>query len=249
MCWTRAATPIISTCRRTARRCTTDDTLERGTAYAGLDWRWPFVAEGSAGHSYVIQPIAQVVLQPYGGNPAGLRQEDSQDFEFDDNNVFSFNQLPGYDIIESGPRTNVGAMAEALFPGGEVEAQLGQTYRLKPDPLLAAFSGNSGTASDLVGSLSVKFPHLDITDRFDVDRSNGSVRRHEIYVTGSYDRSSLQVSYIQLPQTVSSLGLPSREEINAQARRECVAELAGIRGRPARSGQQPVPQYRIRHGL
>ncbi|HEX4271831.1 MAG TPA: LPS assembly protein LptD [Rhizomicrobium sp.] len=196
---------------------TSDSMLERGTAYAGLDWRWPFVAESSPGHSYVIQPIAQVVLQPYGGNPAGLRVEDSQDFEFDDDNVFSFNQLPGYDIIESGPRANVGAMAEALFPGGEVEAQLGQTYRLKPDPVLAAFSGNTGTASDVVGSLSVKFPHLDITDRFDVDRGDGTVRRHEIYVTGSYDRSSLQVSYIQLPQTVSSLGLPSRQEINAQA--------------------------------
>jgi LPS-assembly protein len=196
---------------------TSDDTLERGTAYAGLDWRWPFVAESSPGHSYVIQPLAQVVLQPYGGNPTGLRMEDSQDFEFDDNNVFSFNQLPGYDIIESGPRTNVGAMAEALFPGGEVEAQLGQTYRLKPDPVLAAFSGNNGTASDLVGSFSVKFPHLDITDRFDVDRGDGTVRRHEIYVTGSYGRSSLQVSYIQLPQTVSSLGLPSRKEINTQA--------------------------------
>jgi LPS-assembly protein len=196
---------------------TSDSTLERGTAYAGLDWRWPFIAQSSPGHSYIIQPIGQVVLQPYGGNPTGLRQEDSQDFEFDDNNVFSFNQLPGYDIIESGPRANVGAMAEALFPGGEVEAQLGQTYRLKPDPLLASFLGNTGTSSDLVGSFSVKFPHLDITDRFDVDRSDGTVRRHEIYVTGSYDRSSVQVSYIQLPQTVSSLGLPSREEINAQA--------------------------------
>jgi LPS-assembly protein len=194
----------------------TPSTLERGTAYAGLDWRWPFVSEGSAGHSYIIQPIAQAVLQPYGGNPAGLRQEDSQDFEFDDNNVFSFNQLPGYDIIESGPRANVGVMADALFPGGKIEAQLGQTYRLKSDPLLVAFTGNSGTASDIVGSLSVQFPHLDVTDRFDVDRSSGSVRRHEIYVTGSYDRSSLQISYIQLPQTVSSLGLPSRQEINAQ---------------------------------
>jgi LPS-assembly protein len=196
---------------------TSDNNVERGTAYAAIDWRWPFVAQSSPGHSYILQPIAQVVLQPYGGNPTGLRQEDSQDFEFDDNNVFSFNQLPGYDIIESGPRANVGAMAEALFPGGEVEALLGQTYRLKPDPLLASFLGNSGTASDVVGSLSVKFPHLDITDRFDVDRSDGTVRRHEIYITGSYDRSSLQVSYIQLPQTVTSLGLPSREEINAQA--------------------------------
>ena len=196
---------------------TTDSTLERGTAYAALDWRWPFVANTSPGHSYILQPIAQFVAQPYGGNPRGLRMEDSQDFEFDDNNVFSFNQVPGYDLIESGPRANFGAMAEALFPGGKVEAQLGQTYRLKPDPLFAAFSGNRGTSSDVVGSFSVKFPHLDFTDRIDLDRGNGSIRRHEIYVTGSYDRSSLQLSYVQLPISVATLGLPSREEINVQA--------------------------------
>jgi LPS-assembly protein len=190
--------------------------LQRGTAYAALDWRWPFFAQGGGGRSYIVQPIAQFIAQPYGGNPAGLRIEDSNDFEFDDHNLFSLNQVPGYDLIESGPRANVGMMAEALFPGGQIEAQAGQTYRLKPDPLFAAFSGNSGTASDIVGSFSVKFPHLDITDRVDVDRGNGSVRRHEIYVTGSYRRSSLQISYVQLPSTVVSLGLPSRQEINAQ---------------------------------
>jgi LPS-assembly protein len=197
---------------------TTDSTLERGTAYAALDWRWPFVAEGDRpGLSYVLQPIAQLIAQPYGGNPTGLRIEDSQDFEFDDNNVFSFNQVPGYDIIESGPRANVGAVAEALFPGGKVEAQVGQTYRLKRDPLFAAFSGSSGTSSDVVGSFSVKFPHFDVTDRIDLDRGDGTVRRHEVYVTGSYDRSSLQVSYVNLPPQVTSLGLPSREELNVQA--------------------------------
>lgn len=191
--------------------------LNRGTAYAAVDWRWPFVSQGGGGRSYIVQPIAQVIAQPYGGNPSGMRIEDSQDFEFDDNNLFSFNQVPGYDLIESGPRANVGMMAEALFPGGQIEAQAGQTYRLKPDPLFASFSGNSGNSSDLVGSLSVKFPHLDITDRVDVDRGNGNVRRHEIYVTGSYNRSSLQVAYVQLPTTVANLGLPSREQVNAQA--------------------------------
>jgi len=195
----------------------TDSTLQRGTAYVGLDWRWPFVANDGPNRSYILQPIAQFVAQPYGGNPSGMRIEDSQDFEFDDNNVFSFNQVPGYDVIESGPRANVGVMAEALFPGGKLDAQLGQTYRLKPDPLLAAFSGNSGTASDVVGSFSVRFPHLDVTDRIDMDRGNGTIRRHEIYVTGTYNRSSLQVSYVQLPQSVISLGLPSRQEINFQA--------------------------------
>jgi len=196
---------------------TSDSNIQRGTAYAALDWRWPFVANDGPNRSYVLQPIAQFIGQPYGGNPRGLRIEDSQDFEFDDNNVFSFNQVPGYDIIETGPRANVGVMAEALFPGGRVDAQVGQTYRLKADPLLAAFSGSRGTASDVVGSFSVRFPHLDFTDRIDMDRGNGTIRRHEIYVTGTYSRSSLQVSYVQLPQSVVSLGLPGREEINFQA--------------------------------
>jgi LPS-assembly protein len=190
--------------------------LDRGTAYAALDWRWPFVANGTAGHSYVVQPIAQLIVQPYGGNPAGLRIEDPSDFEFDDNNVFSINQVPGYDLIESGPRANVGVMAEALFPGGEVEGKLGQTYRLKPDPALALFSASNESSSDIVGSVSVKFPHLDITDRIDMDRGNGAIRQQEIYVTGSYNRSSLQLSYIQLPQSAPSLGLPAQKEINAQ---------------------------------
>lgn len=195
---------------------TTDNTIERGTAYAALDWRWPFIAE-QGNHSYIIQPIAQFIAQPYGGNPRGLRNEDSQDFEFNDFNVFSFNQLPGYDLIQSGPRANLGVMGEMLFPGGEVETLVGQTYRLKPDPVMTLLTGNRGTTSDVVGSFSIKFPHLDLTDRMDIDRGNGKIRRHEIYVTGSYNRSSVQVSYVQLPQSVTNLGLPSREQINAQA--------------------------------
>ena len=69
---------------------TSDDTLERGTAYAGLDWRWPFHRFGAApDHSYVLELLAQFIAQPYGGNPVGLRDEDSTDFEFDENDVFS----------------------------------------------------------------------------------------------------------------------------------------------------------------
>ena len=228
---------------------TSDSTLERGTAYVALDWRWPFVANGSPGHSYILQPIAQLVAQPYGGNPRGLRIEDSQSFEFDDNNVFSFNQVPGYDLIESGPRANLGAMAEALFPGGKVEAQVGQTYRLKPDPLFAAFSGNRGASSDVVGSFSVKFPHLDLTDRIDMDRGNGTIRRHEIYVTGSYDRSSLQLSYVQLPHVGRNPGPAQPRGSQRPGRHQYLAQLAGLCRRPARPEQQPVPQHRVWPGL
>ena len=102
--------------------------LERGTGYGELDWRWPFVADGGPGHSYLLEPIAQVIGQPYVGHPAGLRDEDSSDFEFDENNIFSVNQVPGYDLLESGPRANVGMRAETYFPAGEASAVVG------PDP-------------------------------------------------------------------------------------------------------------------
>jgi LPS-assembly protein len=40
-----------------------DYSIERGTAYAALDWRWPFMASGAPGHSYIITPIAQLIAQ------------------------------------------------------------------------------------------------------------------------------------------------------------------------------------------
>ena len=193
-----------------------DSLVSRAVPYLSLDWRWPFLAQGGGGRSYILEPIAQFVAQPYGGNPRELRNEDSSAFEFSDTNLFSVNQLPGYDLVESGPRANVGLNAEALFPGGEVQAVVGQTFRLKPDPVLSGFAGQTGTASDVVGRFSVKFPHLSINDRLDFDRKNGSINRHEVYVTGSYNQSSLQVAYVQLPDSIT-LGLPSREELTGQA--------------------------------
>ena len=191
--------------------------FERGIPYVALDWRWPFIAEGSAGHSYLLEPLAQLIAQPYGGNPNGLPIKDTNSYELDDNNIFSFNQFPGYYLVESGPRANIGLIADAMFSGGEVQGLVGQTYRLKPDPVFSVLTGQTGTESDVVGRLTVKFPHLDLTDRMDFDRGNGSIQRHEFYVTGSYGRSSLQVSYLRLPIEAVGAGLPNREQINTQA--------------------------------
>jgi LPS-assembly protein len=203
--------PTTTTARGTSQQ------IGRGTGYAELDWRWPFVANGSPGHSYLLEPIAQVIGQPYASHPAILRDEDSSDFEFDENNLFSVNQMPGYDLLESGPRANLGLQALTYFPTGQASAVIGQTIRVKSDPIFSTDSGQKGTASDVVGEVSVKFPHLDVTDRIDLDRDRGTLRRHEVYVTGSYGRSSLQVTYLQLPSQSLTLGLPSREQVNAQA--------------------------------
>jgi LPS-assembly protein len=200
----------------TATTPSSDNFIGRGTGYAELDWRWPFVAPAGTTGTYLLEPVAQFIAQPYGGNPAGLRNEDGNDFEFDENDIFSVSQIPGYDLIESGPRANLGLRAAAIFPGGEAEAVVGQTYRFKPDPIFAAGSGETGNSSDIVGRASIKFAHLDFADRIDLDRGNGTLKRHEMYVTGTYNRSSLQISYVQLPPEAVTLGLGSRQEANIQ---------------------------------
>jgi LPS-assembly protein len=200
--------------------------VTRGVPYAALDWRWPFIAAGASGKSIILEPIAQLVVQPYGGNPANLPNEDSLNFEIDDNNLFSFDQIPGSDLVDSGPRVNVGLRAESRFDSGYVEALVGQTFRMKSDPIFAADTGLSGTSSDIVGRFSVKFPpYIDLTNRMDVDEQTGKIRRDEVYLTGTYGRSSTRISYVQLASTqglpaygqqISDQGLPAREELNAQ---------------------------------
>lgn len=188
--------------------------IGRGLPYAALDWRWPFIATGNTGRSIVLEPIVQFVAQPYGGNPRGIPNEDSLNIEIEDNNIFSFDQVPGYDVVESGPRANIGMRAESRFDSGYVEALVGQTFRLKPDPAFASGTGLSGRRSDLVGRFSIKFPpYIDLTNRIDVDEQTGNIRRNEVYLTGTYGRSSTRISYVQLSPT---LGLPGREEVNAQ---------------------------------
>ncbi|HWA90187.1 MAG TPA: LPS assembly protein LptD [Rhizomicrobium sp.] len=190
--------------------------VERGSPYIALDWRWPFVSSSAPGHAFVIEPIAQIVGAPYGGNPKNLPDEDAQAFELDENNLFSFDQLPGHDLVEDGPRANAGVRADAMFPGGKVEALIGQSFRWKSDPIFAADTGIDGTKSDLVGRFSIQFPpYIDLTHRIDFDEDTGTVRRDEVYLTGTYGRSAAQISYVQLAPSATQ-GLGRREEINAQ---------------------------------
>ena len=107
---------------------------------------------------------------------------------------------------------------------------LGQTYRLKPDPIFGPDSGQRGTTSDLVGRVSVKFlPYIDLTDRIDVDRTNGTVRRHEVYLTGIYDRSTLADQLCPAAGGSGDAG-PRRPRGNQRAgRHQLLRELAGLR--------------------
>jgi LPS-assembly protein len=198
---------------------TTDHYISRGLPFAAIDWRWPFVTASASGQtSYVVEPIAQIIGAPYGGNPSGIPNEDSSDFQFDETDIFSFDRLPGYDVVETGPRSNVGFRTQAIYPTGSVEFLVGQEFRLKPDPIFAPDSGVSGTQSDIVSRLTVDFlPHFSATERVEFDTKTDTLSRNEVYLDAQFGRSSLEVSYLKLPQEEVTLGLPTREEVNAQA--------------------------------
>lgn len=191
----------------------------RGLPYAALDWRWPFI-KGTAGSgtSFVFEPIAQVIAAPYGGNPPGIPNEDSSDFELDDNNLFSFEHLPGYDLVETGPRANAGFRGVYYFPSGSTELLVGEAFRLKPDPAFGPVVGISDNTSDVIGRFTIKFPpHFSLTNRVDVDQTTGEVRRNEVYLDGTWGRSVVEIAYLKLSQEEAALGLQSREEVNGQA--------------------------------
>lgn len=203
--------------------------ITRGAPYAALDWRWPFVSSGAFGMTgFVVEPIAQVIAAPYGDNPPGIPNETGygvlptgfqfNDFQLDSTDIFNLDRLSSHDLVESGPNINAGVRGDALFPTGSIELLVGQSYRLKPDPVFAPDSGFDGKTSDVVGGINVNFqPWLTINERVDVDSSTGTLERNEASVDFEHGRSSLEVSYLKLPSEEVTLGLIAREEAKAQA--------------------------------
>jgi LPS-assembly protein len=191
----------------------------RGLPYVALDWRWPLASPGVFGSSsLVVTPITQIIYAPYGGNPSNVPNEDSSSFQLDDSDIFSLDRLPGYDLVETGPRANVGVRADLVYPSGSIDMLIGQIYRLRPDPIFANDPDLSGTRSDLVSKVSVNFlPHLSVTERVDIDSSNGTLERNEVYVSALYGRNSVQITYLRLPPEEVLLGLGTREEVNGEA--------------------------------
>lgn len=208
--------------------------IYRGLPYVAVDWRWPFIDTANGiFKSIVVEPIVQAVVAPYGGNPPGIPNEDSQDFELNEMDIFSFQPSPGYDVVETGPRANVGLRTDAYFNGGNAELIVGQQFRLKPDPALVEFTGFGNTNSDIVTRFTLNLPpHLSFVHRLDIDPSFGKVVRDEAFVNAHWGHTSLQMSYLRVPPSELEESIPpsgasltppifpdfnSREEINGQA--------------------------------
>lgn len=98
-----------------------------------LEWRWPLVRQ-SGDTQQLIEPIIMTVWSPNGRNPVRIPNEDSEEFAFDDINLFSEDRFPGLDRVEGGLRVNYGIrMGIYGAGGGRSEFLIGQTWRERDD--------------------------------------------------------------------------------------------------------------------
>jgi len=195
------------------------------------DWRLPLARQhGSV--SQIIEPLASVIVSPYGGNSPKIPNEDSIDLEFDDTNLFSDNRFTGYDRVEGGPRINYGLKWGLVgSKGGHTTVFAGQSYRLKDDDTFSAGSGLEGHLSDFVGRLNISpGSHLDLIYRTRLDKDNLSPKRNEIQMTAGPPALKVSTNYVFFDSQDDS-EFSGREEIsgniNAKLNRLWRSSFAG----------------------
>ena len=164
-----------------------------------LNWRYPFV-QSNPGFSQIVEPIAQVVLAPEGGNPRKIPDEDSIDFEFDDTNLFSLNRFPGIDRVDPGQRVDYGLKWSITGNDGSYgTAFVGQSYRFQDvdqEDLFPEDSGVEDRLSDIVGRVELRpREFLDLTYRFRADKDTFSLKRSEISASVGPEALNFNATY------------------------------------------------------
>src|SRR5262249_26895407 len=147
--------------------------------------------------------------------------EDSQDFQFDETNLFEASRLTGYDLVDSGQRINYGVKWSVYGDdGGSSSVFLGQSYQFGPLTTYDQGVGLTNNLSDVVGAVQISpVSTLDLLYRFRVDAESGNFRRQEVGLRAGSPRFNVNLSYVLLnglPPTISLT--PSQQEIYGTVR-------------------------------
>jgi LPS-assembly protein len=196
-----------------------DATEFRLAPLAGVEARFPLIYEQDNGVAHVLEPIAQAIAAPYGGNGSGIINEDSQVTEFDETNLFDTSHFTGYDAFEEGPRLNLGLRYERLSPGGlNFDASVGRVFRLRRADEFSSGSGLVDAASDWVGAWSASYdPYVTVRQRVRVG-DGFSLTRNEIEGELTFGRLGLSANYIFLENDPTIAAPLDREELNTRAK-------------------------------
>ncbi len=192
----------------------------RGIAAIAADMRWPFIGE-FAGGTQTLTPRIQLVATPPIKN-LDIPNEDSRAFDLEDSNLFAINRFNGHDRFEDGARVTYGVEWNYSRPGFNINAIVGQSYRLSDKPsLFPDGTGLTDRTSDIVGRTTIAYKDfLRLTHRYRLDKDNLAVRRNEFDATIGNRSTYAVIGYSRLNRDILLLGedLQDREEVRAGGR-------------------------------
>ncbi len=191
-------------------------TAFRGSAVAGLEYRYPFVKH-TENTTQIIEPIAQVLVRPDIKDQGKLPNEDALSLVYDDTLLFDTDKFSGYDRLETGTRANVGVQYTIDTPNGwNARVVAGQSYQLAGENSFGADTGLSNSQSDYVAGVYIDLSrNLQFVSQVRLDERDLSVQRQDFQLTGSYGPFLAAANYVNA-QAQPALGFPDdREEIAA----------------------------------
>jgi len=199
----------------------------RAHPQVAIDVRWPLVRDGWG--TQLIEPRVQLVAGPNTGGSRNQRipNEDSLDFEFTDQNLFSLNRFPGIDRLEGGIRANVALHLNWTIGDAQVDGLVGQSFRSRRDDTFPVGSGLERRASDIVTRTTVSpTPWFDLTGRTRLDNRTGNVRFADaigtagtplLRVSGGYIYSAVNPYFLYDQPTIPASYFRHRNEATVSA--------------------------------
>ena len=184
-----------------------------------LQWSYPWVND-NADFSQVFEPVAQVVAAPDFDVPDEVPNEDSQEFQFDDTNLFALNRFAGLDRVDPGSRIDYGLRWSALSPTlGQSSAFFGQSYRLEEEQDFGSNSGLEDNLSDVVGRVQFNpLQYFDLLYRVRLDKDDLTPRRNELNAILGPPALQFSLNYLDLSDESDQGEFKSREELQISVR-------------------------------
>ncbi|NOZ42159.1 MAG: LPS-assembly protein LptD, partial [Alphaproteobacteria bacterium] len=170
-----------------------------------VDWKLPFIRNGETTQQ-IIEPLVSIVVAPNIKNSRDIANEDSRNFQFNENNLFSHNRYNGYDRWESGTRINYGIRYSLYAKNTTIIAILGQSFSLKSSENFPVGSGFRGKTSDFVGRIDMTIgKYINYVYRFRLDKKTFRLRRNEMIFSGGIKRIKASVRFLDLDRGSTDL--------------------------------------------
>ena len=171
--------------------------ITRITGGGALGLRWPLARRFAGGALQQLEPRIQ--LAGVIADSDTIPNQDSTQVEFDEGNLFRSNRAPGFDLVETGTRMNVGLAGRIDYPNQtKIGWEIGRIYRTDSTNSFTNTSGLSGHVSDWLLAAHVQTPlGIELFAR-NLLEDFAQLKKSEVRTSWHTDKHRLDATYVGL---------------------------------------------------